>query len=155
MAIPRVLILDDADLTIDGETLACVTTHLELTPDVSVVTLTTLCGEVDVPGTIKWSLIATLYQSFDPAATEEILSSAVDGGVPVAFEIIPRKSEPVSATNPSWSGMVIPMPYSPVNGDAGSESTVELEWSVQGEPVKSVVPGTARAGAAKKETVKA
>jgi len=154
MSQPRPLILDDADLLIDGVTLACSTSHLELTPDVSVVEITTLCGAVEYPGTIKWSLIATLIQSFDPAAVEETLSAAVDGGVPVAFEIIPRKSEPVSATNPSYSGEVIPQAYSPVNGDAGSESTIDLEWSLVAPPVKSIVPGalaaTAAAGGAKK-----
>jgi hypothetical protein len=137
---PRPLILDDADMLIDGQSLCCVLNHLELNPDVSVVTITTMCGETDYPGTVKWSLVATLIQSFDPAATEEVLSAAVDGGVPVAFEIIPRKSDAVSATNPSWSGMVIPQPYSPINGDAGSESTIDLEWSLTEPPVKSITP---------------
>jgi hypothetical protein len=145
MAQPRPLILDDADLQIDGQTLACVTTHLELNPDVSVVTLTSLCGEVDYPGTVKWSLVATLYQSFDAQATEEVLSAAVDGGVPVDFLILPRKSDAPSATNPVWSGQVIPQPYSPINGDAGAESTIDLEWSLVGPPVKGIVLPTAAA----------
>jgi len=135
------LILDDASVSIDGAPLDCVTNHLELSPDVSVVTITTLCGETDYPGAVKWSLVLTLEQSLDAGATEDILSAAVDGGVPVAFEIIPRKSQAVSATNPSWSGMVVPKPYSPINGDAMSESTVEIDWSLVGDPVKSIVPG--------------
>jgi hypothetical protein len=136
------LILDDASISIDGAALDCVTNHLELSPDVSVVTITTLCGETDYPGAVKWSLVLTLEQSLDVGATEEILSAAVDGGVPVPFEIIPYKSQPVSATNPSWSGMVVPKPYSPINGDAMAESTIDLEWSLTGPPVKSIVPGS-------------
>jgi hypothetical protein len=101
-----------------------------------------MCGEVDYPGIVKWSLVATLYQSFDPAATEEILSAAVDGGVPVGFQIMGRRDEPVSATNPAWIGQIIPQPYSPINGDAGDASTVELEWSVVGDPEKIIVPPT-------------
>ncbi len=145
---PMPLILDDASITIDGAALDCVTNHLELSPDVSVVTITTLCGETDYPGAVKWSLVLTLEQSLDAGATEDILSAAVDGGVPVAFEIIPRKSQAVSATNPSWSGMVVPKPYSPINGDAMSESTIDLEWSLTGPPVKSVVPGATQTAAA-------
>ena len=68
---PAPLILDNAGLKIgDGgdpsevlTELACVLNHIELTPDVSVTTLTTMCGEKDYPGVVKWSLIATLYQS--------------------------------------------------------------------------------------------
>jgi hypothetical protein len=149
VSIPRPLILDNADLLIgDGATpevfasLACTLNHIELNPDVSQTTLTTMCGEVDYPGIVKWSLVATLYQSFDPAATEEILSAAVDGGVPVGFQIMGRRDEPVSATNPAWIGQIIPQPYSPINGDAGDASTVELEWSVVGDPEKIIVPPT-------------
>ena len=151
MPIPKPLILDNADLQIDGASLACVVNHLELTPDVSVITLTTMCGEVDYPGVVKWSLVATLYQSFDPAATEEILSAAVEGGVPVTFAIIPRASDAISATNPAWYGQVIPQPYSPINGDAGAESTIDLEWSVVGAPSKTITtlpPLTVMAGTA-------
>lgn len=141
MAIPRPLILDNADLQINSKTLACVLNHIELNPDVGVITLTTMCGEVDYPGTVKWSLVATLYQSFDANATESVLSAAVDAGVPVDFVLKARKDDPVSATNPSWSGQLIPQPYSPINGDAGGESTIDLEWSLVAAPTKHVTPG--------------
>jgi hypothetical protein len=138
---PQPLILNDASISIDSAVLDCVTNHLELSPDTASVTITTLCGETDYPGATKWSLVLTLEQSFDVGATEEVLSGAVDGGVPVPFEIIPYKSQPISATNPSWSGMVVPKPYAPINGDAMAESTIDLEWSLVGPPVKSIVPG--------------
>jgi hypothetical protein len=147
MAEPMPLILTDASLKIsmDGTAvglteLACVANHIEISPDVTVTTLDTMCGTKDYPGTVKWSLIATLYQSFDPDATEDVLSAAVAFGGPVPFEVIPYKSQPVSATNPAFSGMVIPQPYSPINGDAGDASTVELEWSMDGAPTKTIVP---------------
>jgi hypothetical protein len=151
MAEPLPLILTDASLKISDDgteagltELACVLNHIELSPDTTVTTLDTMCGSRDYPGVVKWSLLATLYQSFDPAATEEVLSAAMaayraDGSL-VPFEIVPYKSQPVSATNPSWSGELIPQDYSPINGDAGDASTVELEWSLAAPPVKSVTP---------------
>jgi hypothetical protein len=138
---PLPLILRDCDVTIDGASLKCVCEHLELSPDTSTTTVTTFCGETDYPGITKWTLTATFVQSFDTGATEEILSGAVDGGVPVPFEIIPYGSMPVSSTNPMWSGMVVPVPYAPVNGDAGDQSTIDIEWSLTGPPVKSITPG--------------
>lgn len=154
MAIPRPLILDNAELLLDDKSVGCSVNHLELNPDVAQITLTTFCGEIDYPGTIKWALVVTLYQSFDALATEEVLSACVDGGVPVSFQIIPRKDDPISATNPTWTGEVIPQPYSPINGDAGAESTIDLEWSVVGTPLKSITDPIARAGAEAKTGAK-
>ena len=143
MAEPAPLILDNAGLKIgDGATtevlteLACLLNHIEISPDVSITTLTTMCGERDYPGVVKWSLIATLYQSFDPDATEDVLSAALDAGTPVGFEVVGYRDQPVSATNPRWVGEVIPQPYAPINGDAGDASTIELEWSIVGQPTK-------------------
>src|SRR4051812_7939756 len=99
MADPLPLILTDASLKIDDQELACVANHIELSPDTTVTTLDTMCGSKDYPGTVKWALIATLYQSFDVGATEEVLSAAVatyklDGTLPT-FEVIPYKSRAV------------------------------------------------------------
>ncbi len=148
MAEPAPLILTDASLKIskDGTEaglteLACLANHIELAPDVSVTTIDTMCGSRDYPGTVKWALMATLYQSFDVDATEEVLSAAVALGTPTPFEIVGYKGQPVSATNPAWTGEVIPQPYAPINGDAGEASEVELEWSLNGPPVKVVTPG--------------
>jgi hypothetical protein len=149
------LILDDASLKIGTDDtptslaeLACVTNHLELSPDVAVTTLDTMCGSVDYPGVVKWSLVATLYQSLEPGATEDILSQAVEADTAVPFEIVPYKSKPVGPDNPSWSGMVIPQPYSPINGDAGDASTIDLEWSVVGQPTKSETDAATAAASA-------
>lgn len=140
---PRPIILDSTGLTISDTELACLLSHIEITPDVSTVEIKTMCGTIDYPGAVKWSLVATLYQSFDPDGTEEVLSAAVAGGVAVPFEVIANRTQPVSATNPSYSGDVVPQPYSPLNADAGDASTVELEWAIVGEPVKSITPEAA------------
>ena len=121
--------------------LACVTSHVEISPDVAITTLDTFCGSRDYPGQVKWALIATLYQSFDPDATEDVLSAILASGENAFFEVMGYRDQPVSDTNPAWTGEVIPQPYSPINGDAGDASTVELEWSIVGAPTKSVTPG--------------
>jgi hypothetical protein len=149
---PQPLILTNAGLKIgkgpteaDLVELACLANHIELSPDVSVTTIDTMCGSKDYPGQVKWALVATLYQSFDPDATEEVLSAAVEGGVPVPFAIVGYRDKPVGPTNPEWSGFLIPQPYAPINGDAGDASSVELEWSLSGDPVKSESPAAVMA----------
>ena len=138
---PMPLILTNASVKIDGAELACSANHVELSPDINITTLDTFCGSRDYPGTVKWSLILTLYQSFDAGGPEEVLSAAVLAGVPVAFEVAGyRDAAAGTATNPTWTGEVIPQPYAPINGDAGDASTIELEWSVVGDPLKTPAP---------------
>jgi len=150
---PQPLILTNAslkistdDTTANLQELACLTNHIEVSPDVSVTTLDTMCGSRDYPGTVKWALIATIYQSFDPDATEDTLSAAVEFGSPVAFEVAGYRDKPIAADNPAWTGLAIPQPYSPINGDAGDASSVELEWSIVGTPTKNTTaPASASA----------
>ena len=144
---PMPLILDNAgvkigtgpDVTSLNE-LACVSTHVELAPDVSTTTIDTFCGSTDYPGNVKWTLNLNLVQSFDPNATEDTLSAAVEGGVPVPYSVVGYRDRPVGPDNPEWSGFVVPQPYSPINGDAGAESSIDLAWSCTDAPTKSVAP---------------
>jgi hypothetical protein len=46
----------------------------------------------------------------------------------------------VSATNPLFTGTVIPTAYAPLTADAGSLVTIELAWSMTGPPVETIVP---------------
>jgi hypothetical protein len=143
------LILVNPVLTIDGVPLECLMSHVELVPDVTVIEITTSCGVKEYPGAVKWTLKATLYHSHDPAGTNETLTAAVEGGVPVPFTVVPS-SDPVSATNPEYTGEVIPKPFAPISGDVGAESSLDLEWSIQGwgnTPTTNITPVVAAAAA--------
>ena len=122
------LILDDADLLIstDGTdvgltSLACLTNHLELSPDVIGHDPDDHVRREGLPGrrsSGRWWPRSTSPSTAD--ATEEVLSAAVALGTRDALPDRARASdEPISATNPAWQGDVIPQPYPPINGDAG------------------------------------
>ena len=139
------VILVNPVLTIDSVPLECLMSHVELNPDVTTVTVTTSCGVKDYPGTVKWTLMATLYHSFDPAGTNETLTAAVEAGVPVPFTVVPS-SDPISELNPEYTGTLIPMPFTPLSGDVGDASSFDLEWSIEGwgnVPTTNIVPGAA------------
>src|SRR4029077_4591866 len=129
---------------IDDAELACVASHVELSPDVAVTTLDTFCGSKDYPGVVKWTLGATLHKSFDvgfaDGALDAVWQAYQADGRPASFRVAGYRDQPVSATNPEWTGEAIPPPWSPIHGDAGDASTVELEWSIVGEPAKNIVP---------------
>jgi len=144
------IILDSPDLTIDGTSLKCELSHIELVPEVAIVEVKTACGVKEYPGTIKWSLKATLYHSFDVDGTNEVLNAAVAGGVPVPFTVLPKSTLPIGPTNPEYTGEVIPQPFTQLAGDVGDASSFDLEWSIVGwtnVPTTNVVPGAAAAAA--------
>jgi hypothetical protein len=139
------IILIDPVLTIDGVDLKCLMSHVEITPDVTTVEIKTSCGVRDYPGTIKWTLKATLYHNYDPLGTNETLTAAVEAGVPVPFTVTPS-SAAISATNPSYTGDLIPQPFTPIAGDVGDASSFDLEWSISGWgsiPVTDITPAAA------------
>lgn len=135
MAEPQPVILDNASLVLNGTEMACLLSHIEITPDVSTTEVKTMCGAKDYPGTVKWALNATLYQSFDAAGTHEVLQSCINATGPVPFVVRPfRDGTEPSEANPEFWGDVIPQPYTLLSGDAGEASSVELEWSIDGSP---------------------
>jgi hypothetical protein len=136
MAEPAPLILTDAYLELGGVELYCLLNHIELTPDVKKVDVTTMCGVQEHPGAVKWFLRLTLYQSFDAGGTDEVLAAAMEGGVPVDYVVRPTRA-PVSVTNPEFSGLVIPTPYTLFGGDAGAASEVQIEWTMTAPPTRS------------------
>jgi len=143
MAEPEPVILYNPDLTIDGTSLKCLMSHIEMTPDVSLVEVKTSCGIREYPGTVKWTLKASLYHSFDPVGTNTVLTEAVEAAVPVDFTVLPSSSNPVSATNPEYTGQLIPQPFTPLSGDVGDASSFDLEWSIVGwtrVPITNITP---------------
>ncbi len=136
------LILVNPVLTINGVDLKCLMSHVELNPDVTMVEVKTSCGVREYPGTVKWTLKVSLYHSHDPAGTNATLTAAVEGGVPVPFTVVPS-SDPISETNPEYFGDVIPQPFTPIAGDIGDASSLDLEWSISGwgrVPTTNIAP---------------
>jgi hypothetical protein len=141
MAEPVPVILDNAGLKISDTELACLLSHIEISPDVSTTEIKTMCGTLDYPGTVKWLLKATLYMSYDTDGTYDVLQAAVDGGVAVPFKVIPRRDQAQAVTNPCFTGDVIPQPFAPILGDAGEASEIDIEWSIVGG-YEASPPGT-------------
>jgi hypothetical protein len=150
MAELQPIILIDPVLTIDGADLKCLMSHIELTPEVTTVEVKTSCGVKEYPGSVKWTLNATLYHNNEVGGTNEVLTAAVEGGVPVPFTVT-ASSKPVSDTNPEYTGEVVPQPFTPLSGDVGDASSVDLEWSIIGwgnTPTTNVTPPAATAAKA-------
>jgi hypothetical protein len=134
------LIMTDGYVEINGVNLRCLNTHIELNPELKPVDVITQCGVTSYPGPIKWHFIGKFAQSFDPGATDAVLYAAVkayQASQTVAqYKVRAHASQPVSATNPQFSGFMIPQPYRYIGGDAGALSEVDIDWVTTGEPAK-------------------
>jgi hypothetical protein len=132
------LILNDAYFEMNGVNLRCLVQHLEVSPEVKQVTVTSFCAETDYPGAIKWHLRVTFYQSFDTGATYDTLAAAYNGYVasatPVEFKARPYSSRVPAANNPIISGFAIPQPFDIMNGDAGAASQIQIDWNLTAAP---------------------
>jgi len=140
---PDFAISDMAPTTPAFVSLKCLMSHIEMTPDVTTIEVKTSCGIKEYPGSVKWTLKASLYHSFDPEGTNAILTAAVEGQVPVDFKVTPSSTLPVSDTNPEFIGQLVPQPFAPLSGDVGDASSFDLEWSIVGwtlVPTTNVTP---------------
>lgn len=136
------LMMDSVLVEINGEPIECLANDVEVAADVPKVPATTFCARKDYPGQTMWHLVAKFYQSFDAGGTDEILTAAREAGKtgPVPYKIRP-KSGPISATNPSFEGFLIPTAYSLLKGAAGALSEVDIDWSMTAEPTRVITPG--------------
>jgi len=137
---PQPYIMVNPKIVLNGRDVHCLASHLELAPDITIVETNTFCGVQEYPGTEKWYFRLTLYQSFDVNGADEILREALAVGGPVTFEVTPYRDRPVSATNPMFSGEVIPRKWTLIAGDAGAASEIEIEWTMVREPTRTITP---------------
>lgn len=139
------VMMTDTYVELGGANLRCLCESVALVPDLNPITVTTFCGVQDFPGPVKWHMTATFVQAFGEGGTDDTLSKALAAyladGTRCPFKVRPYSSRPVSATNPEFSGELVPDYYQPFGGDAGAESTVEIDWSFEGPPEKDTGTG--------------
>jgi len=109
------VMMTDTYVEVGGANLKCLAEEVSLEPENKPIEVTTFCGIQDYPGPVKWHFKAKFVQAFDPGATDATLSAALasyaSSGAPVPFKVRPFASRVVSATNPQFSGLMIPQPY--------------------------------------------
>ena len=107
---------------------------MELSPENKLVTATTLCAEVNYPGSTKWHLKMTFYQSFPAVfgALSTALTNYQATSAPVPF-----KMHSMARPRPTmWSSTAWPSRSpSRIWWDAGALSEeVQIDWSLSAPP---------------------
>jgi len=144
------VMMTDTYVEVGGANLKCLAEEVSLEAENKPIEVTTFCGVQDYPGPVKWHFKAKFVQAFDAGATDATLAAAVANyqstGTPVAFKVRPFASRTVSATNPQFSGLMIPQPYTIFGGAAGAASEVDIDWIMTAPPTRSTA-GVAATGA--------
>ena len=143
------VMMTDVYVELGAANLRCLCEEVSLTCDPNPITVTTFCGVQEYPGPPKWHMVAKFLQSFDTGATDDILSGAVTAyqtdGTTLPFKVRPRASSVSSPTNPSFEGELIPQPYTIFGGTAGSQSEVDIDWTMTAEPTRNTTGTTTQA----------
>lgn len=139
------LIIDGAYVEINGVNLSCFCEEVALTPEVTDVSVTTLCGIIDYPGPAKWHFTAKLAQTFASGSVDATLTAAVEAweatSATCPYRVIPKGSATVSATNPQFSGHMVPHPFQRFGGTAGTVCEIDIDWICTDEPAHDVTEG--------------
>jgi hypothetical protein len=134
------LILSDVHLAINECDLSCFCVSASLEPANTIVTITTFCGTNDYPSSTKWHLIARFNQSFATGSVDDTLEGALNdwntSHTEATFTFRPHADTAVSAGNPDFKGFLIPQPYKRLGGDAGTAMEIDIDWSLDGPPVR-------------------
>lgn len=110
------------------------TTKIELTAEVEEKDVTTFAslGWKEVTGGLKkGGLAATFLQDIVDDALDEDMWTIFLAAVPVAFEVRLTQST-VTASNPKYTGLVLPKTWAPLKGSPGDVAEVEINWPTSG-----------------------
>lgn len=144
------VMMTDTYVEVGGANLKCLAEEVSIEPENKPIEVTTFCGVQDYPGPVKWHFKAKFVQAFDPGATDATLNAALNAytssGTPCAFKVRPYGSRVLSTTNPQFSGLMIPQPYTIFGGVAGAASEVDIDWIMTAPPTR-LTAGVAATGA--------
>ena len=127
-------ILRDVTLKVDGVDLSnhCQQVGVPITTDVQDVTGMKAKGKEKLLGTPDGQVTATLFQDFDDASVDAVLSPLVGQNTPFSVVVIPKNGV-VSKNNPAYVIREAILPnYNPVSGSQGAPSTTDVTFENSG-----------------------
>lgn len=124
---------DNADVTVNS---------VDLSDHVTNVTITAERDELEdsamgddwrtfLAGVANWSVTLEFNQDFAASNVDATLWSAFNTGSNITVTILPEGGS-VGATNPSYSGSVVPSNYSPFGNSYGELATTSITWKGSG-----------------------
>lgn len=125
-----ITILNDASITVNSVDLSTRCKQVQLTDEAEQVDVTAFQGngyKAFAQGLKTASMQATFYQDFASGSVHSTLNSLYQSGN--TFTVVVKADDAaVSATNPSFTMTARLYSYSPINGEPGSASEIQVEF---------------------------
>lgn len=124
---------DNADVTINS---------VDLSDHVTSVTISSTAAVLDdsamgddwrtfLAGVKEFEVSVEFNQDYAASEVDATIWSAYNTGTNVTFAILPEGGT-VSATNPSYSGSIVPANYDPIGGSYGDLAKTSISWKGSG-----------------------
>lgn len=120
--------------------LQCAANSIEMTPEQDENDYDTFCGTYYTTGPEKWTITATVLQSFGTDGVWTNLRPLV--GQLVDFEIRPDAPDARSIDNPAQTGKAILKAFPFLTGGVNEPSEIDIELKVQGVITQAITGGT-------------
>lgn len=130
-------VIKDAFVEIDGVDLSCHVASVEVTLSKAEVEANTMCGQATLAGIEQSAFTVTFLQSYAVGEVDDTLFPIYDNETAVTMNVRPHggnpdNPDPVSSTNPQYSGSVKLLEYMPLAGGVGERSETSVTFPVQG-----------------------
>lgn len=134
--------MQDVSVVYSGATLSDHVESVEVTMEYDQVEVTAMGATARefIPGLRDDTITINFFQDFDASKVDATISPLLGSSTGATMVIKPTTSSP-SATNPSYTAVVAPYSYSPLNGAVGDANQTSVEF----KPVAgaSITRGTA------------
>lgn len=120
-------------IEIDGVDMSCFSNNIEITLSKNELDGNTFCGQDTLQGLEESSFSIGLIQDFDAAAVDATLHPLYASGDTFLVVVRPVKADPVSATNPEYTGTCRLNSYQPLSGGPGDLAEISIDLPIIGD----------------------
>jgi hypothetical protein len=120
--------------------LECAANNIDASADQDENDYNTYCGTYSSYGPEKWTITATILQSFGVDGVWTKLRPVV--GTIQAFELRPDANDPRSIDNPAMTGNALVKAFPFLSGGVNEPSEIDIVLKVQGVPTMALTGGT-------------
>jgi len=133
-------ILNDAEVTINGEDLSAFVMRATLNTSVDLQESTTMNAnraKSRLSGLKDWSLEVQLTQDFDSGSVDGILYAIETSGAAVTVTAMANKTAGIGINNPKYTGSAVLASYNPIANAVGELATVTATFNANGVLTRS------------------
>lgn len=136
-----ILVLTDAVITLGGTAITDHSNKVEIPIEADELDITVFGGvwKQRTGGLLDGKVNISLFQDFADNNIDELFWGWVIARANIAFAIKPT-SGAISASNPEYTGLVMPKNTAPLNNGVGDVAKFDISWPTSGAVTRDITP---------------